>query len=487
MNGKIKQRVLRLACFLLCAVFFCVSLSSAAFAYSGYEYTNSDYLASRLDEIFYGSVPIFQNEDKHYPVGSSIGTYPDSPHRVAGLLGYECYIYANAVYYYLFGDVPYHGSSDYTRSTVPVRGGSRITYKLLHDNNINCGAYVRTTSSSDGTYNGSSGHSFIILGYDEEGIDVLQANNAGPGIISLEQWDWETLDTMFERYWGGHISHIINPNSAFSTSADGEIAVHSWTDWITAVEAGCYKNGYSVRVCADCGKVEKKIIPAGHSWDGGSVTVPATWEHDGEIIYTCTVCGVTEPGVIPKITLSDFFNDIVPDGWYCPYVEYAFRNGLMQGMSDGVFAPDEKMNRAMIVTVLWRIEGEPEPADDAPFFDLKSDWYRKAVAWAAEAGIVMGVDDENFAPDGPLTREQIAAIMYRYSEYKGRDITVAGEPSGFPDECDVSEYARDALAWAVGSGILKGTSVSGGIVILDPRGGATRAQVATILTRYLSE
>ena len=480
------RAAVRSASAVICAVLVFVSLASSVFAYSGSDYTDDEYLAARLDSVFSGSAQLFQNEDKAYPIGSSIGTYPSSPHRVAGLIGYECYMYANAVYYYLFDDVPYHGNRGYSHSTVPLKGGDRITYELLRDSGVNCGAYVRTTSSPDGEYNGSSGHSFIILGYDTDGIDVLQANNAGPGLISLDRYDWDTLDLMLRKYWGGYISHLINPIDTVSTSGDGE-AVHSWTDWIVAVEPGCYTNGYAVRVCADCGRIGKRTLPAGHVFDDGVETVPATWEEEGQTVYTCQVCGFTETRTVPKITLADFFSDVPENKWYYPYVEYAFRNGLMNGMTGGVFAPDGGMNRAMIVTVLWRIEGEPEPTEEPPFGDLTGEWYKKAVAWAAEAGIVKGVEENVFAPGDPLTREQIATIVYRYSEYKGLDVAPTGDLSGFPDEGDVSGYAREPLAWAVGRGLLKGTTNGKGQVVLDPRGGATRAQVATILTRYLTE
>ncbi len=483
-NGP--RAAVRSASVVLCAVLLFVSLASSVFAYSGSDYTDSEYLAERLDSVFSGSAHLFQNEDVQYPIGSSIGTYPGSPHRVAGLLGYECYIYANAVYYYLFEDVPYHGDLSYSSSTVPLKGGSAITYELLRSNGINCGAYVRTTSSPAGEYSGSSGHSFIILNYDTDGIDVLQANNAGPGLISLDRYDWDTLDLLLRKYWGGYISHVINPKNAVSTSADGE-AVHLWSEWTVSVEPGCYTDGSETRVCSECGRTEERPVPAGHKFDGGVEIFPATWEEDGQTVYTCETCGYSETRTVPRITLSDFFTDVPQNEWYYPYVEYAYRNGLMNGVTGGRFAPEDEMSRAMIVTVLWRIDGEPEPAENAPFGDLREDWYKDAVAWAAGSGIVLGVEEGTFAPDDPLTREQIATIVYRYSEYKERDVTAAGDLGGFPDKEDVSEYAREPLAWAVGCGLLMGTTNEKGKTLLDPQGGATRAQVATILTRYLSE
>ncbi|MBQ7475690.1 MAG: S-layer homology domain-containing protein [Clostridia bacterium] len=505
-NGARVRSALRISAAVIAALFlFAVSVG----AYSGSDYTDDEYLASLLDRVFRGAAPLFQNEDRMYPIGSSIGTYPDSPHKAGGLLGYECYIYANAVYYYLFGEVPFHGDSEYAKSTVPIRGGDAVGYDLLSENGINCGAYVRTTPFSDGSYNGNSGHSFIILAYDSEGIDVLQANNAGPGVISLDRMTWDEFDVMMSRYWGGYLSHVINPLDTLSTSADGEV-VHSWSEWETTVPAGCYTDGVRSRVCADCGKVQERAIPARHEWSEGTVVAPATWDEDGQIEFVCSACGETRYETIPRLSVTDTFRDVGREDWFCPYVEYAYRNGLMKGVSDDLFDPESGMSRAMIVTVLWRIEGEPTPVCDAPFTDLSEEWYAAAVSWAAENGIVMGTAPDLFSPDDPLTREQIAAILKRYYDMKTAAETESGtaaetEPADgepaepgdgtsgggdadlslFPDRGAVSEYAREAVGWAVGRGLLKGTA-SGGEILLDPQGGATRAQVATILCRYLT-
>ena len=454
--------------------------------YSGADYTDDEYLASRLDKVFTGYAQLFQNEDRSYPVGSSIGNYPGSPHKVAGLLGYECYIYANAVYYYLFDDIPFHGASNYTRSTVPIRGGTEFTYELFSENEINCGAYVRTTANADGSYNGNYGHSFIILAYDLDGVDLLQANNAGPGLVSLDRFDWDLFNRMLTYYWGGTISHVINPKDEISTSADGEV-IHSWSEWELESEPTCYEPGYYVRVCADCGKERRREIPAGHVWDEGAVAEPPTWDADGLRVYVCTVCGEERYETIPMLRLTDYFKDVTAGDWFYPYVAYAYRNGLMKGVSGTEFAPNKPMNRAMIVTVLWRTEGEPEPEGETPFGDLTADWYGAAVAWAAENGIVKGKTAEKFAPDDPLTREQIAAITFRFTAYKERDVSVSDEISGFPDSDAISDYAREAVSWALGEGLIKGTVNSLGEKLLDPQGQATRAQVATILERYLEK
>ena len=165
-------------------------------------------------------------------------------------------------------------------------------------------------------------------------------------------------------------------------------------------------------------------------------------------------------------------------------VDFVFNNGLMNGMTETTFAPNEAMSRAMLVTVLWRAEGSPAPAGTTPFTDLKAKWYKDAVAWAYENEIVKGMTATTFDPNAPLSREQIAAIMYRYSEYRGADVSGRASLDGFPDGAKTHNYAKDAMSWAVYEGLISGTK-AGDKVLLDPRGNATRAQVATILMRYL--
>ena len=142
------------------------------------------------------------------------------------------------------------------------------------------------------------------------------------------------------------------------------------------------------------------------------------------------------------------------------------------------------MTRAMLVTVLWRYAGRPE-AGKNPFTDVPAgQWYTEAVTWAAENGVVSGVGNGRFAPNGNITREQMASILFRYAKLTGLDTSKRGELAGFPDEGQVSSWAREALSWAVGEGIISGTA-EGGRTILKPQGTATRAQVASILMRFI--
>ena len=175
------------------------------------------------------------------------------------------------------------------------------------------------------------------------------------------------------------------------------------------------------------------------------------------------------------------FSDVSAEDWFYADVLYASENGLMQGVGDGKFAPDATTTRAMIVTVLHRVAGEPEAAKATAFADVSADaWYAAAVAWAAEQGVVLGKDAETFAPDEPITREQFAAILYRYAEKSGMDVSSKADLTKFADADSVSDYARDALTWANAAGLINGVSSTQ----LDPAGNATRAQAAAILHRF---
>lgn len=181
------------------------------------------------------------------------------------------------------------------------------------------------------------------------------------------------------------------------------------------------------------------------------------------------------------------FEDVIPDSWYAPGVEFAWEKALFNGITPTTFEPDTSMTRAMLVTVLWRAEGSPT-AGRANFSDVPDRiWYAQAVAWASKAGIVNGVGGGKFDPDSPVTRQQIAAILYRYAASKDYDTTARGDLSAYPDEAAVAPWAKDALSWAVAEKLLNGTTKTGSsAVILDPDGEATRAQVATILMRFLT-
>jgi hypothetical protein len=178
------------------------------------------------------------------------------------------------------------------------------------------------------------------------------------------------------------------------------------------------------------------------------------------------------------------FTDVADGAWYADAVRFVTGRELFNGTSETEFSPNAPMTRAMLVTVLYRLENEPETGL-AAFSDVGADrYYARAVAWASENGIVEGIGDGFFAPGAEITREQLAAILYRYAGAQGLDISVAGDVSSFMDAKDVSAWASDALAWAVGSGIITGRSNPVGVE-LAPKDTATRAEVAAMIMRLI--
>ena len=178
------------------------------------------------------------------------------------------------------------------------------------------------------------------------------------------------------------------------------------------------------------------------------------------------------------------FDDAGRGDWFYDSVVYVYENGLMDGVSDTLFDPDGTVTRAQLVTMLWRLDGEPSVNYALPFTDVSGgEWYAEAVRWAAGEGIVNGVSETEFAPNAAVTREQLAAILHRYAQHKGYDVSI-GESTNilsYSDFASISEYAISAMQWVCGEGIITGVTES----TLEPRGTATRAQSAAILMRFL--
>jgi len=215
-----------------------------------------------------------------------------------------------------------------------------------------------------------------------------------------------------------------------------------------------------------------------HTGDVLSEQAP-TASRDGWQQINCTVCGHEATHI-----LSRRFLDLDGTQWYADGVDDIVDRGLMNGTGPVTFEPDSTMTRAMLVTVLWRLDGSRAPAGRNTFTDVPGgQWYTDAVTWAAENGVVNGVGSGKFEPDGRVTREQIATILFRYAA-KRYDTSARADLSVFPDAGRVSAYAREALAWANAAGLVNGTDNGHGL-ILDPQGDATRAQVAAILMRYV--
>lgn len=186
---------------------------------------------------------------------------------------------------------------------------------------------------------------------------------------------------------------------------------------------------------------------------------------------------------------SAAFSDALKTEWYHGAVDFAISNGLMKGMSATTFEPNTPVNRAMLATMLYRLEGEPAVSSSNPFIDVKNDaagaWYYNAVLWASQNGIVKGYEDSTFRPVQEITRAEMAVMMHRYAKYKNYDVSATGNLSSYPDVSQVDDWAYEALSWANAEELITGSKTDNGIYIL-PRDKATRAQVATIFMRYIN-
>ena len=209
--------------------------------------------------------------------------------------------------------------------------------------------------------------------------------------------------------------------------------------------------------------------------EDGSVTIPFTHASQYAIVI--------DTHSHATVDVSDIFVDVAPNAWYKDAVQYAYDQGLMTGVSDTEFAPEATTTRAMIVSILARLENVTT-AEAAGFADVDdNDWYATAVNWAANVGVVNGYEDNTFKPNTAITREQLAAILMNYATYKGYDVSARADLSHYSDADSISSWANDVLLWAVAEGLLTGVTDD----TIAPQAHATRAQVAAILQRFLSE
>ena len=207
-----------------------------------------------------------------------------------------------------------------------------------------------------------------------------------------------------------------------------------------------------------------------------------TSKGSGKYTFTMPASKVEVEASFAEISEELPFTDVAENDWFVDAVRYVYENGMMSGTSSTTFSPSVTTTRGMIVTILHRLEGAPSSQESVAFLDVPADqYYADAVAWAAENGIVGGYGNGKFGPNDPITREQMAAILYRYAQYKGMTaVTLEENLIGFSDQEQVSGYAVQAMNWAVGQELISGM----GDGTLNPQGNATRAQVAVILTRF---
>lgn len=281
---------------------------------------------------------------------------------------------------------------------------------------------------------------------------------------------------------------------------------HDWGEWVVAKEPTAETTGYRYHLCARCNTREVEDIPKlhEHAWNAGVVTQKPTATEPGVKTFTCTICGATKTESIPATGVPDVcpggptcpgyaFRDMpVPTDWAHEGLDYCIYRGYIAGTSASTVAPTGVCTRAQLVSILYRMQGEPTAVRGielaklrAPFNDVpRGQWYTDAIWWAKLTGVVAGTSATTFDPSGEITREQLAVILYNYTQqFASGSLTATGSLAGFPDAGSVSSWARTEMAWAVGNGLISGTG-SGSVAYLSPQGSATRAQVAAILMRF---
>lgn len=277
---------------------------------------------------------------------------------------------------------------------------------------------------------------------------------------------------------------------------------HKWDSGTVTAEPTETDPGTMTYTCTVCGQTKTEVIPATgphtHVWGEGTVTVAPTETTPGVRTYTCTVCGQTRTEIIPATGSavcpggaacpSFRFRDVpAPSNWAHEGIDYCVRHGLMSGFDATTFSPDTVSTRAQIVMILYNLSGDTTDYSKyyVPFTDVRpGTWYYNAVAWGYDKNIVSGMTPTTFTPDGLITREQMAVLLYGYTEkYAPAYLGGAASLNGFPDAASVSNWAYAAMSWAVGNGLISGIA-SDGADYLAPSGGATRAQIAAIMMRY---
>lgn len=318
-----------------------------------------------------------------------------------------------------------------------------------------------------------AGHS--IANAREAGVAALQVKFKS-GTVALNASALAALDL--------HKDVVVSLANGASLNAAQRRALGKQADSAVLATASVTVDGAAVKYPAGGVRatVSARALENMTAWnlaDDGSISAVGGAYNAEQQTYSFNVLnGVTAMASFP-------FTDVPAGAWYYGAAAYAYNNGLFAGETATTFAPNQTMNRAMLVTVLWSLAGKPAPKGVNTFSDVPNgEWYTNAVTWAAENSVVTGVGSGRFDPNGAVTREQAAVILYKYAQSKGYDVSARADLTAFPDAGSVSDWAQDALAWANATGLIQGT-VYGSKTILDPQGSASRAQVAAILRSYV--
>jgi len=327
-----------------------------------------------------------------------------------------------------------------------------------------------------------------VSGTDEAGNPVTLTDN-GDGTYSATLPNKTQTYTFIAAYDG---SQTIAPKTDFTTvkvqqrsSGGGEPAKPSFPvkisnsgDGVAKVDKSYASAGNKVTITVTPGRnatVQRITVT-----DEDGQRLKLTENRDGTYSFTMPSGAAN---VYVRFSGSGLpFADVPSGSWYYDDIAYVYDAGLMTGLTATTFGPNLSTTRGMIVTILWRMENEPAAKHGCPFADVRrGSYYEQAIAWASENGIVTGFDASTFAPDRAITREQLAAILFRFAAYRGMDaVTLRENLSSFQDQAAISAYAVSALNWAVGEGLMQGTGDK-----LEPTGSATRAQVAAMLRRFI--
>lgn len=289
------------------------------------------------------------------------------------------------------------------------------------------------------------------------------------------QWDAVRIDTSYG-----------DPFKSAAVHVDAE--QHVFGAWQTVEQPGCEQPGTISRTCTNgCGLKQTAAVPAlGHDWDEGVVTTKPDGVLCGILHVTCKRCGAeSDELLMPETWAYEQFGDVDPTLWSYEGIQFCVMMGYMSGMDTHVFAPRGVTTRAQLVQILYNFVGGPAVSGETPFTDLTANWYKDAVLWAYQTGVTSGTSETTFAPDDPVTREQVAVLLYEFAD-KVLELGGAETPadlSRFPDGDQVSSWAREAMADAVALGIINGTKV-GDQVFLAPQGSATRDQIATMFEGF---
>lgn len=365
-----------------------------------------------------------------------------------------------------------HGFSEFTiTTTAPVATVDGIGYESLQD------AVDAAANGATIVLNSGASHTLNL----NTTKSVTVENKTGDKATITFNGTQKEIDNSSKETF----SYTRPSSGSGSTSTTYDVKVNAATNGAVAADKKTASKGTTVTVTASPSK--GYVVDAVKVVDKDGKDVVVTGK-DGKYVFTMPGSAVTVTGSFKAETPAPValpFTDVKSGNWFYDAVKYAYAQGLMTGTSATTFAPNGTMNRAMIVTVLYRLEKSPAVTGASKFTDVPAgQWYSDAVAWAAANKIVNGYDETTFGPMNAVTREQMAAILFRYEQVKGlENVTLEENLNRFPDQNKISAYAIPALQWAVGQKIINGNADG----TLDPTGTATRAQVAQIFTNLLNQ